>query len=69
MVLPPTRPDWPFVGLIIESTTAHAHQLAEEAKALQKAFQARKGTNTNIPGSKLLPFCRSIETFVEKFLN
>ncbi|KAH6645574.1 hypothetical protein BKA67DRAFT_541777 [Truncatella angustata] len=50
-----------------ESITAHAHQLNEDARALQEAIQNRQ-KNNNVPGSKLLPFCKSVEALVKRFL-
>ena len=68
---PSTRQEWPYLGKIEECITTHAHQLAEDARILQQAIQARqKGSNTvSVPGNKLLPLCKSIEALVEKFLH
>ncbi|KAK8117282.1 uncharacterized protein PG998_005563 [Apiospora kogelbergensis] len=60
---------WPDLGNIPDSTSAHAHELKGAATALQKAIRARgKGNNVaSVPGARILPFCESIEAFLEKF--
>lgn len=60
---------WPDLGNIPDSTSAHAHELKGAATALQKAIRARgKGNNVaSVPGARILPFYESIEAFLEKF--
>lgn len=60
---------WPYLGKTETNITAHAHQLAKDATALLGAIQDRQKGSTNVPSSKLLPLCASIQSLVEKFLS
>jgi hypothetical protein len=59
---------WPSMGKIDPSITAHAHQLIEDASALSRAIQDRQ-KSASVPSSKLTPLCDSIQAFVQRFLT
>jgi len=68
MAKPAARQDWPILGQAPDSITAPAHQLAEDARTLQKAIQGRQ-KGASVPSGRLVPLCKSLEAFIEKFLN